>query len=495
MVLTSYARRLRASRRPPGGDGTVARVPAGVATDDGQAGDGQGRRARGLVTELRCGPTVGQADVPPVVGAIRLIVLVAVFITIPFFTPGFGHGGRGIAIALTLAVAAFAWAVWNFSGDRPLLWVGMLALMGAAGGVLAGLSSLSSAVAVGFVVAISAGARLSAEVSAAILAETVAAFVIAGIVSDAGIESILGWSAGFIGFWAFGLTRRAYLLRAIEAEEALEQARRAHAAETQAAALAERARIAREIHDVLAHALAAVSVNLQAAEGLLDGVPDKGPELAKVVECVERAGALTKEGMAEARRAILALRDDTGLGHTGLGNTGLGNTGLGNTGGWRAGYAAQGADRGAGTAMDSRTGTAVGAVAPSAERLIARLRALADDHGAAGDAAVEFTVAGTPRPLGADGALTAYRTAQEALTNARKHAPGQPVSLTVSYTTDAVTLQVSNPLPPGGTEGPLAHAGTGYGLTGLRERAALAQGTLSAAREDGRWTVRLRLPA
>ncbi len=62
---------------------------------------------------------------------------------------------------------------------------------------------------------------------------------------------------------------------------------------------------------MLAHALAAVSVNLQAAEGLLDAVPDKGPELAKVVECVERAGALTKEGMAEARRAILALRDDS----------------------------------------------------------------------------------------------------------------------------------------------------------------------------------------
>ncbi len=128
--------------------------------------------------------------------------------------------------------------------------------------------------------------------------------------SGADPEAIIGWTSGFIGMWAFGLTRRAYLLRAVEAEEALEQAPRAHAAETQAAALAERARIAREIHDVLAHALAAVSVNLQAAEGLLEAVPEKGPELAKVVECVERAGALTKEGMAETRRAILALRDD-----------------------------------------------------------------------------------------------------------------------------------------------------------------------------------------
>jgi signal transduction histidine kinase len=351
----------------------------------------------------------------------------------------------------------------------------MLALMGAAGGALAGLSSLSTAVAVGMVVAVSAGARLSTEVSAAIVAETVAAFLIAGLVSDAAPEAIIGWTCGFVGIWAFGLTRRAYLLRAIEAEQALEQARRAHAAETQAAALAERARIAREIHDVLAHALAAVSVNLQAAEGLLDAVPGKGPELAKVVECVERASALTKEGMTEARRAILALRDDSS--------------------GARAGYSSQATGpAGAGPAAAGPAGSPVPA-APTAERFTARLRALADDHRAAGDAAVEFTVTGTPWPLGAERALTAYRTAQEALTNARKHAPGQPVSLAVTYTADAMSLKASSPLPSPGTEGPLAHAGTGYGLTGLRERAALAGGTLTAAPSDGWWTVLLMLPA
>jgi hypothetical protein len=161
--------------------------------------------------------------------------------------------------------------------------------------------------------------------SVAVMTETVAAFIIAGIGSGAPAEATVGYAAGFVGFWAFGLTRRAYLLRAVEAEDALEQARRAHAAETQAAALAERARIAREIHDVLAHSLAAVSVNLQAAEGLLEAVRDKGPELAKAIECVERAGALTKEGMAETRRAILALRDDdAGPGYTRFDSTGPG---------------------------------------------------------------------------------------------------------------------------------------------------------------------------
>jgi signal transduction histidine kinase len=418
---------------------------------------------------------VSPVDVPPAIKVVRLIVLVIVLVTVPLSTPQLGAGARGIAIAVTLVVSTVTWAIWNFVGDRPRAWLAMLAVMGAAGGALAALSSLSTAVAVGCVVMVSAGARLPAEVSVAIVAETVAAFLIAGLVSGTPSEALIGWSAGFIGLWAFGLTRRAYLLRAIEAEQALEQARRAHTAENQAAALAERARIAREIHDVLAHALAAVSVNLQAAEGLLDAVPDKGPELAKVVECVERAGALTKEGMAETRRAILALRDDSADAP--------------------AAYMSRASGQPAepGTATDPAD--AADPAGPPAGRLAHRLQALVDEHRAAGDTAVEFTVTGPPRPLGSERALTAYRTAQEALTNARKHAPGQPVSLTVTYTPGDVTLQVSNPLPPAGLEGPLTHAGTGYGLTGLRERAALADGTLTAAPEDGQWTVRLTLPA
>ena len=94
-----------------------------------------------------------------------------------------------------------------------------------------------------------------------------------------------------------------------------------------------------------------------------------------------------------------------------------------------------------------------------------------------------------------DGALTAYRTAQEALTNARKHAPGQPVRVALDYAPDAVTLQVSNPLPEAVGAGPLATAGAGYGLTGLRERAAVAGGTLTAESRDGQWRVLLTLLA
>jgi signal transduction histidine kinase len=420
-----------------------------------------------LVPELRREPSVAQVKIPLAVQLTRVCVIVMVIVTVPLFTPGFGNGRHGIAIAVTLALCVVSWAAWQFGESRPRLWLAAFVVMGAAGGTLAGLSSLSTAVAVGFMVVMSAGARLQTELSLAIIAETVAAFLIAALLSDAPPQAIVGWSAGFVGLWAFGLTRRAYLLRAVEAEQALEQARRAHAAETQAAALGERARIAREIHDVLAHSLAAVSVNLQAASGLLDALPDS-PELAKALECVERASALTKEGMAEARRAILALRGD-------------------------AETAGRATADDPGAAGDP--GAAAGNPGTAAGRLVARLRTLAEEHGAAGDARVEFSVTGTPRPLGADGALTAYRTAQEALTNARKHAPGQPVRAVLDYSPDAVTLQVSNPLPESAAAGPLAAAGAGYGLTGLRERAALAGGALTAEPRDGQWRVLLTLPA
>jgi signal transduction histidine kinase len=439
VVIANLTRRLLLPGRTAGGSGADRGAPGG-----------QDIWSPGLRAELRNGPVLSQADTPPAVTLIRAVVLVMVVVTVPLFTPHFAQRGAGLATAVALAVSAAAWVVWQFAGARPRLWVVSLAVLGVAGGALGGLSPASTAVAVGAVVAVSAGARLSAEMSFAIAAGTVAAFLIAAITAGASAAAVIGWTAGLLGLWAFGLTRRAYVLRAVEAEDALEQARRAHAAETQAAALAERARIAREIHDVLAHSLAAVSVNLQAAAGLLEGLADQGPEVARVIECVERAGALTKEGMVETRRAILALHDDD-----------AGDAG--------PGYAP--------------------------ERLAGRLRALADEHGADGDGAVEFTVAGPPRVLSPDAALTAFRTAQEALTNVRKHAPGQPAVLSVRYAPDETVLTVSNPLPPGGSEAPLARAGAGYGLTGLRERAALAGGTLTAGPDGGQWLVRLRLPA
>jgi signal transduction histidine kinase len=384
---------------------------------------------------------------PPVLEAVRVLVLVMVLVTVPLANPHPGPGPRGITVAVTLGVSVIAWICWMRSGLHYRVMAWSLIVMGLAGGILAGLSWNSPAIAIGCVVTSAAGARMSSRASLAITAETIAAFVITGVIAGAPAGTLAGYSGAFIGLWAFGLTRRAYILRAEQAEQALEQARRAHVAETQAAALAERARIAREIHDVLAHSLGAVSVNLQAAEGLLGELPAGRPELAKAIECVERAGAFTREGLAEARRAILALRDGE-------------------------------------------------EAAPTALRPLTELvKALAEEYRADGDMAVELTVAGEPRPVGAEAGLTIYRTVQEALTNARKHAPGQPVTVTVGFTSSQVSATIVNPLPPAGLPRPLSGAGTGYGLVGVRERAALGGGSLIAGPAGDDWRVSLTIPA
>ena len=230
----------------------------------------------GFVTRRDQATGIVEVDVPWVVDLIRAFGLVVVIVTVSLSSPRPGtDSARGLAIAVTLGLSAAAWIVWLLSGNGR--WVGMrkwmnlggLVVMGAAGGVLAGLSPSSPAVAVGCAACFSAGVRLKTEWSLAIVAETVAAFLIAGLVAGAPAGALLGFPFAYAGLWSVALTRREYLVRAEQAERMLAETQRAREAETHAAALAERARIARDIHDVLAHSLAAVSVNLQAAEGLL----------------------------------------------------------------------------------------------------------------------------------------------------------------------------------------------------------------------------------
>ena len=421
----------------PGGPG---RLHPGSTRSSYPAGGASGYREQVLRSPIaRRSPAVGVPGLPTTLNAVRILVLAVVLVTVPLAEPHLGSGARGVSAAVALAVSTVSCIVWLFAQDteRPL--VASLAVLGAAGGALAGMSPLSTAVALGCVVASASAIRLPAETSLAITATTVAAFLIAGLVTGAPTETLLGYPLAYAGLWAFGRTRHAYLQRAEQAERTLVEARRAHQAETQAAALAERARIAREIHDVLAHSLAAVSVNLQAAEGLLGALPGDSPELAKAIECVGRAGAFTRQGLAEARQAILALRDD-------------------------------------------------------ATPLLDQVSTLAEERHADGEP-IDFSVTGSPRPVPTEAGLAAYRTAQEALTNARKHAPGQPVGLELEFLPAEIAVRVVNPLPAAGDGGPLSASGAGYGLTGLRERAALGGGTLSAGPVDGQWRVCLRIPA
>jgi signal transduction histidine kinase len=387
--------------------------------------------------------TVRATGVTRAVDVIRAAGIAVVLVTVSLARPHPGApGARGTAIAVTLACSAVAWLAWMLARGNYRLTVAGLTVMAVAGGALAGLSPNSPAVIVGCMVAVTAGAALPVEVSLGTTAGTLAAFLAAGLAVGAPAGAVIGYSFAFAGVWVVGLTRREYRVRAEQAEQMLAESNRAREAETHAAALAERARIARDIHDVLAHSLAAVSVNLQAAEGLLgaETLPAGNPELAKAIDCIGRAATLTREGLAAARRAILALRED-------------------------------------------------------AVPLPDQLSSLAGEYRDAGDLAVELSISGEPRPLTAEASLVAYRTAQEAMTNARKHAPGQPVALSLGFEPGQITVRVINPLPPEGTRGALAADGGGYGLTGLRERAELAGGELEAGPAGASWQVSLRMPA
>jgi len=97
--------------------------------------------------------------------------------------------------------------------------------------------------------------------------------------------------------------------------------------------------------------------------------------------------------------------------------------------------------------------------------------------------------------LDADAQHALFRAAQEALSNARKHAPGAPVTVRLDFADAATVLTVTNgPRPDGTPTGPLSTTGGGFGLRGMRERIELVGGELSAAALDTGWTVRAAVP-
>jgi signal transduction histidine kinase len=217
-----------------------------------------------------------------------------------------------------------------------------------------------------------------------------------------------------------------------QAEELVEELRESRAAAAESAALAERGRVARDMHDVLAHSLSALALQLEGTRLL---ARDRGAD-DEVVDAVERAHRLAAEGLAEARDAIAALR---------------------------------------------------GEALPGPERL----RALAEAF--TGDASV--SVCGTPRELSSEARLAIYRTAQEALTNVLRHSAADRVEITLAYEESGVRLAVRD-FGPGAPVmiGTGSAAGGGYGITGMRERAELLGGRLRAEPTVDGFVVELWLP-
>jgi signal transduction histidine kinase len=192
-----------------------------------------------------------------------------------------------------------------------------------------------------------------------------------------------------------GLALAGYVLRLDaeargNAQRLLAQERAARAAEAESAALAERARIAREIHDVLAHSLSAQLVYLEAARLLIE----RGADRQQILERVVAARGMARDGLSETRQALSALRGDL----------------------------------------------------TPLEDFLAQLVSTADG--------AEVTVTGDRRPLPAEASQAVRRVAQEALTNVRRHAPGARVRVRLEYSTREVTLDVRDSGgPPGDLSG------------------------------------------
>jgi len=276
-------------------------------------------------------------------------------------------------------------------------------------------------------------ARLPAAIGIGIGAATTAGVVLAEALSGASAATVFAAAllCGLLGFvgWFLKQARasqdRTELLLA-QLEDAREQ-------QLQAAAIAERGRIARELHDVLAHSLSGAAIQLQSARK----VAEREEATEQVRPAIDRSAELVREGLASARQAVRALRGDA---------------------------------------------------LPSVAQLESLVAAFRSDT----DADVTLAIEGAARPLPADASLALYRGAQEALTNVVRHAHGAAATVVLRYGSGRTTLTVEDRVAganssPTGLDG----AGGGNGLTGMRERMERVGGTMQAGPTETGWRVEL----
>jgi signal transduction histidine kinase len=239
--------------------------------------------------------------------------------------------------------------------------------------------------------------------------------------------------AAFAGvIWAAALSVRFFRQQRVTAQERIENAERERTQLTRVAVAEERARIARELHDIVAHSLSVIVLHANGGEYAFDHDPGRAREALRTI------GATGGDALDEIRHLVQILRDD-----------------------------------------NDREPSRVYAVASAVER--AR----------AAGVAVELSVDGTPPDVPGGVALALYRIVQESLTNTLKHAgPAPSATVRVVYRSGAVELDVTDT-----GAGDAGVSVGGHGLVGMRERATLYGGTFDAGPSlNGGWRVRARLP-
>ncbi|GAB3389633.1 sensor histidine kinase [Amycolatopsis echigonensis] len=331
---------------------------------------------------------------------------------------------------LTSIAALASLLPWSrLAGNRQIAVMSAYMLFGA---VLMPLAHATFAAMFPFVAASAAGIKLASRRTAVTIAT-------AGAVVASSATWVVGELSPQLLEWpvwltltvalpvAFGIGHRDRRDAIRNAQLAAESAQRARESEAREAALVERGRIAREIHDVLGHSLSGIALQLDLADALRDSGRDD-----EAAAAVRKARAIAVDSINETRRAVHALREDT---------------------------------------------------LPLPETL----------YQLAEHASAEFAIEGEAGAVGPETTHTMVRAAQEAMTNAAKYAPGAPRSLRLAFTADHVKLTVHNGPATEPRRAELA-GGSGVGLVGMRERAALLGGTLRAGPADDGWTVELELP-
>ncbi|SFF44620.1 Signal transduction histidine kinase [Actinacidiphila alni] len=328
---------------------------------------------------------------------------------------------------------------------NPLLMPVLLGTIAVASGAAATLPDAGTMIAMTVIAVLSAASDHPLPTAWSVTGAGVLAIETAQLITGASTGIALGYPVTLVVGMLVGRNRRSDRVRAEQAavllarsEELRAQADELREQQRQVAVLDERTRIAREIHDVLAHSLGALGIQIQAARALLT---DDG-DVERAVGVLGVAQRIASDGLTETRRAVHALRTDT----------------------------------------------------PPLDEELARMTAA---HRQRHGTQARLTVRGTPVPLPADQTLALVRTAQESLTNAAKHAKDRPVTLTLRYGDDDVTLTIRNPLPPADEDAApgFSTVDGGYGLTGMRERLLLLGGALTAGPAgDGEWRVAARVP-
>jgi len=373
--------------------------------------------------------------------AIRVLAVAAIaFVVTTSFQAHPAPGGNGPALAVTIALVAFCGAtlaaMWLAPARPPLLTALLVVAVVSTAALLA--IQANGAAFLGVFPAVSMAALVLPERLSGLVATVAVTAVSAAWVSGrTPVAGIVLNDFGVVAVYLLSMFARRLRDSNKQAELLLAELEQSRAAQARAAALGERQRLAREMHDVLAHSLSGLVLNLEGARLLAR----QGSADAKVSEAIDRAHRLARTGLEEARRAIGMLRDDA---------------------------------------------------LPGPERLAALAAQFQEDSGIA--CTVEVT--GQVRELGTDGRLTLYRVAQEALTNVRKHSVADRVQLRLSYEPGGTRLAIADFAAADGERAPIGSAdGTGYGLTGMRERAELLGGSLVAGSTSDGFAVELWVPA